>query len=322
MYTTPTNTRENKTLSNEDNMKTRIAAITLLIALIAGPAFAQTTPIMTFYGDVEVSTAASVHLENLTRGGTWTATVGEHMPDAYELTVVDTQGNTAAAVGDMIRLTISDSGGGQIGGSINVTLSPGEIAAALAQIDVMASIPVALVTSNVRFSNGAVNVSWQLIDDVGVTGMRLLRQEAGDPPVAVADWNDIRDGHFADTHVKPGGEYSYLLELTEERVFAYALGSVRVPTSSLALRQNQPNPVTQSTRIGFDLPATGEVTLEVFDVKGRLVRRLVSGTLGAGSREVEWDGRSDRGASVGSGIYFYRIRTASGTLTRKMSVIR
>ena len=306
-------------------MKTRFAAITLLIALFAaaaGPALAQTTPIMTFYGDVEVSSAATVHLENLTRGGMWSAPVGEHMPDTYELTVVDTQGNTAAAVGDMIQLTISNDQGGQIGGSINVTLSPGEIADALAQIDVMASIPVALVSSNVRFSNGAVDVSWQLIDDVGVAGMRLLRQETGGTPVAIADWNDIRDGHFEDRGVKPGGEYNYLLEITEERVFAYALGSVRVPTSSLALRQNHPNPVAGSTRIGFDLPAGGDVTLEVFDVKGRLVRRLVSGTLDARTHTVEWDGRNQRGATVGSGIYFYRLRSPSGTLTRKMSVIR
>jgi len=304
-------------------MKTRIAAITLLVALIAGPAFAQTTPIMTFYGDVEVSTAAFVHLENLTRGGTWTASVGEHMPGAYELTVVDAQGNTAAAVGDQIQLTISGSGGGRIGGSINVTLSAAEITAALAQIDVMASIPVALVSSNVRFSGGSVQVSWQLIDVVGVRDMRLLRRDADGPPVAVAHWPSITDGHYEDRNVSPGGEYTYLLEVTEERAFSYALGSVRVPTSSLILRQNSPNPVTSSTRIGFDLPATSAVTLEVFDVKGRLVRRLVNGrTMDARSHIVEWDGRSDRGATVGSGIYFYRLRTASGTLTRKMSVIR
>jgi flagellar hook assembly protein FlgD len=75
--------------------------------------------------------------------------------------------------------------------------------------------------------------------------------------------------------------------------------------------------------IRFDLPSTGEVHLTVFDVTGRPVRRLVDGArYEAGQQHVTWDGRSDQGASVASGVYFYRIETNGFRATKRMTLLK
>ena len=90
--------------------------------------------------------------------------------------------------------------------------------------------------------------------------------------------------------------------------------------ASLSLLQNSPNPFTASTLISYTVPAEGSVSLRVFDVTGREVRTLVSGTIGAGSHEIEWDGRDQSGNRVSTGTYFYRLETAGQTRSMTLQV--
>jgi flagellar hook assembly protein FlgD len=62
--------------------------------------------------------------------------------------------------------------------------------------------------------------------------------------------------------------------------------------------------------------------LDIFDVRGQLVRTLVSGTRPQGRHSIVWDGRTNLGAQVSSGIYFYRLNAAGDSETRKMTVLR
>ena len=90
-----------------------------------------------------------------------------------------------------------------------------------------------------------------------------------------------------------------------------------------SLGQNVPNPFNPSTTVYYDVPeGGGEVSIRVFDVSGRLVRTLVNGHQTAGSKSVTWSGANDRGQSVSSGIYFYRMTAPGFTRTRKMVLLR
>ena len=91
---------------------------------------------------------------------------------------------------------------------------------------------------------------------------------------------------------------------------------------NLRLAQNVPNPFNPRTKIEYVLPGPGKVTLRIFDVRGRLVRRLVDGAETAGPHEATWDGRDDRGASVASGVYLCRLVTPAGVRERRMTLIR
>ncbi|MEX1139355.1 MAG: Ig-like domain-containing protein [Bacteroidota bacterium] len=81
--------------------------------------------------------------------------------------------------------------------------------------------------------------------------------------------------------------------------------------ATYALGQNYPNPFNPSTTISFALPARSVVTIQIFNLLGQVVATLVHGEQPAGNHSVTWQGRSDTGASVSSGIYFYRIHAKS-----------
>ena len=90
-------------------------------------------------------------------------------------------------------------------------------------------------------------------------------------------------------------------------------GGVDVPPEEgvvparLELTGATPNPFVGSTLIRFGLPRAGDVTLEVFDLLGRRVRRLAAGELEAGPHALAWDGRDDAGGHLGAGLYFTRL---------------
>jgi hypothetical protein len=86
--------------------------------------------------------------------------------------------------------------------------------------------------------------------------------------------------------------------------------------------QNAPNPFNPSTVIRFDLTRTTPVTLKVFDVSGALVASLVDDQLPAGRHQAVWNGRDDRGQTVSSGAYFYRIIAGENVETRQMMLVK
>ncbi len=89
------------------------------------------------------------------------------------------------------------------------------------------------------------------------------------------------------------------------------------------LRGNYPNPFVQGTTVEYTLSEKREVTIEIYNILGQRVRRLVRGEQKeAGLHSVRWNGRNDLGRPVGSGMYFYRIDAGDFTEVRKMVRIR
>ncbi len=88
------------------------------------------------------------------------------------------------------------------------------------------------------------------------------------------------------------------------------------------LLQNFPNPFNPTTQIHFALPSSGFVTLQVFDVLGRLVRTLVSANYRAGNFSVSWDGKNSDGHNVTTGVYLYRVTVNNFVSTKKMILLK
>lgn len=97
---------------------------------------------------------------------------------------------------------------------------------------------------------------------------------------------------------------------------------VPVAPGEVALHQNAPNPFNPSTSISFDLAQSGPVELSVYDSGGRKVATLANGDHAAGNHSIRWNGTSDQGTKVTSGVYFYRLTTANETLTRSMLIVK
>jgi hypothetical protein len=92
----------------------------------------------------------------------------------------------------------------------------------------------------------------------------------------------------------------------------------RIVPTSWSLSQNYPNPFNPSTNIRFNLPTSGHVTLEIFNILGQKVKTLVDENLSAGYQQIIWDGTDQSGNKVASGIYFYRLLTKDFSQTKKM----
>jgi hypothetical protein len=86
--------------------------------------------------------------------------------------------------------------------------------------------------------------------------------------------------------------------------------------------RNYPNPFNPETTISFTLPTEGDVLVDVFNLKGQRVQRLLSDTLGSGEHCIQWNGQDEEGKAVASGTYFYRIQYNNASYTRKMVLLK
>ncbi|MFN0156509.1 MAG: SBBP repeat-containing protein [Bacteroidota bacterium] len=96
-----------------------------------------------------------------------------------------------------------------------------------------------------------------------------------------------------------------------------SVGDIPALPSRFTLSQNYPNPFNPVTRIPFGLSVSGRTTLKVFDILGREVATLVDEQLMPGNHEVRFDA-----GKLSSGLYFYRLKSGSAVLTRKLLLIR
>ena len=94
------------------------------------------------------------------------------------------------------------------------------------------------------------------------------------------------------------------------------------PQISKILNQNYPNPFNPETNIGFDMPAHGTAKLDIYNVKGQLVKSLFDGVASSGRTSLVWDSTDNGGKAVTSGIYFYRLTTEQHSETRKMMLMK
>jgi len=84
-----------------------------------------------------------------------------------------------------------------------------------------------------------------------------------------------------------------------------------------------PNPFNPRTTIKFNLAQSGVTHLAVYDLKGSLVKTLLTGEiLTVGSHQAVWSGRDNTGKGVAGGVYLYRLKTDGYSSTQRMTLIK
>jgi aminopeptidase N len=104
-------------------------------------------------------------------------------------------------------------------------------------------------------------------------------------------------------------------------MFEATTGGEAAPLAT-RLDQNFPNPFNPSTRIRFNLHDAGPILLQIFDIRGALVRTLAAGDYPSGPHEIMWNGTTGDGHPAESGVYFYRLKAAQKEFTKKMVLLR
>ena len=115
---------------------------------------------------------------------------------------------------------------------------------------------------------------------------------------------------------RSGGIWQLHGKLNAAQELASLSQALEVPTD-FALEANYPNPFNPETTIRFALPVASHVVIEVYDVLGREVARLVDGEMGAGHHTVVFEGRG-----LASGIYVYRMFSGSFEQHRTMLLVK
>jgi hypothetical protein len=94
------------------------------------------------------------------------------------------------------------------------------------------------------------------------------------------------------------------------------------PTPAHPTLMVQPNPFNPATVIAFALMADAAVKVDVFDLRGNLVRELLDDRRAAGTYRLRWDGRDDRGRDAPAGIYLCRLHTADAVCAARLALMR
>jgi hypothetical protein len=185
-----------------------------------------------------------------------------------------------------------------------------------------------LQSCSAALGGSGVEIAWELSEvDAGIAFF-VSRSEGGADFVPLDMSRLARNDltfTYVDSRIEPAKGYVYKVEYTiggKSRLL-FISEEIRTPAALLALEQNRPNPFNPSTTISFTLPVESEVRLEVYDVSGRLVARLIDGARqGAGPHNVEWNGRDASGRAAASGIYVYRLVAGKEMISRKMVLLR
>jgi len=167
--------------------------------------------------------------------------------------------------------------------------------------------------------DGPLHASFKLSasgEAIGLFGRLAAGNGAIDTHTFGAQTTDVSEGR------DPGGSGWILFATpTPGAANGYAAGVPGERGRTLALAAT-PNPFNPATNLAIDLPAAARVRVDVHDLRGRVVRRLVDGDRPAGRLNLVWDGRDEAGRALPSGPYLVRARTDAGTVVRKVTLAK
>lgn len=189
-------------------------------------------------------------------------------------------------------------------------------------------VPTQLMSYSAYIEACIVVIQWTLIEIEENPTFVILRSGLGR-----AEFTEIPDPviersglsfRFRDTDCRPGEIYRYRVDVIDsgERRVLFETDALMIPAVEPILHQNHPNPFNPSTTISYVIHEDALVTLEIFDVEGRLVTKLVDTYQARGPYTVRWNGVGHAGARVESGVYIYRLTAGKHVFSRKMVMMR
>ena len=177
-----------------------------------------------------------------------------------------------------------------------------------------------------RRSGALVELKWSVLSDERIEGYRIHRAEeaSGERVLLNGDLIPATEHAYIDRTTRPGRTYLYTLGTITSGGEEVLSGTVSVTMSPqpVILLQNHPNPFNPSTMVPFYLPARMDVEITIYSIDGRLVKRLLQGSMPEGYREIAWDGTDEAGRPASSGLYLYRLRTEKFIQAKKMILLR
>jgi hypothetical protein len=190
--------------------------------------------------------------------------------------------------------------------------------------DIVAQLPVELVSFNASVVNGAVELNWQTASELNNSGFNVERRGGNGEWTTLGfvrgngTTTEAKSYRFVDATAAGAVQYR-LKQIDFDGQFEYSpiVEVNAAELKSFKLAQNFPNPFNPTTVIGYQLPTASVVSLKIYDMIGREVAVLANERKDAGSYSATFNS-----AALPSGMYFYRLQAGSFTETRKMMLVK
>jgi len=170
-------------------------------------------------------------------------------------------------------------------------------------------------TERVYVKTISFNGSMDQYEDGFALPLQLSRQDQ--PVITLVDNNTIFVNRIENNYLLKAGVYCDLIDLS----YFVPNSSEEVVSVNLSA-DNYPNPFNPETTISYNLPQAGAVKVEVYNLRGQLVKTLINEEQSAGKQQIVWRGKNNRGKQVSSGVYLYKIKSEKAVLTGKMLLMK
>jgi len=186
--------------------------------------------------------------------------------------------------------------------------------------------------TSASFLNNVVTLKWTASPEDDVSQYAIYRGTAANfNPAGTTRLATVRTSQYQDAVSQSGVTYYYKISAIDFAGNESGYTSVSVLTdvqsgsglpTEFALNQNFPNPFNPSTEIAFAVPKQTAVKIVIYGLSGEVVATLVNQTMAAGNYRVTWNGKTDDGRAVASGVYFYHLQSEGFTATKKMTLLK
>ena len=182
--------------------------------------------------------------------------------------------------------------------------------------------PITLTSFDYAINNGGVTLTWHTASETENSAFRIYRNNVLIAELdGAGNTSEPNTYEYTDDQIIPGNTYTYILAdisyANEETKYTDKAVTISIPENNIptefSLEANYPNPFNPTTAISYQLSASSNVDLSIFDMNGKEVATLVNGSKPVGYHSVKWDA-----SNVSSGIYFYRLQAGDFVDTKKM----
>jgi hypothetical protein len=186
-----------------------------------------------------------------------------------------------------------------------------------------ASVPIAIDGLSASMEASSVVIKWSMIADPQLPPLRLMGRKGN------ASWEVPLEASAGPTqttsdrshHVLAGGTVTYAVEVHLATSGWQSIAEITVDlgpgTRRAAIVSTAPNPFNPSTEIVFDAPVAALTTIQIYDLKGRLVSTLLDEPANGGQQTITW-----RPKNLPSGIYFLRIESGGMIDTHRVALLK
>ena len=156
----------------------------------------------------------------------------------------------------------------------------------------------AVITAWEGYEGNSINLPGYMVGNE--IELRVWNQDAG---IELRVESNLTENSYGDSPLVSGG------------ITVYNMPAV---PDNYTLNQNYPNPFNPSTVIEFSVPQDQDITINIYDIQGRLINTLFDGMIESGYHNVLWNGTDHYGQTVSAGLYLYTLQGEDIGLTRKM----